>query len=189
MPILITTSRRPSRRTRTFAKELVRVIPNSIKINRGKMSLDDLKEYMIRRGYTRLIIINTKKGNPSQLIFYVLDYEGLKRVLIFNIRGLSLQIDKKIKRYVRYIRDVIDLTRENEDLKETFIEFLSIPSIALNREEGEDAFIEIDKDNQGNLIIRFVTEEGNLIPPYMRGYIYEFRGSKVQISKQDEAKF
>ena len=68
--LFITTSRRPSIRTRTFIKELERAIPGSKRIVRGKKSLDDLKDVMIRYGVSKLLVVDTKKGNPAVLRFY-----------------------------------------------------------------------------------------------------------------------
>lgn len=96
MPILVTTSRRPTRRSRRFVKELCKVVPYFHRINRGRMGYKDLREYMIRKGYSRLILIENYKGNPAMMEFLVLDELFLRRVGRLRIEALSLQIDKKI---------------------------------------------------------------------------------------------
>ncbi|PNV77891.1 MAG: hypothetical protein C0200_03875 [Thermoproteota archaeon] len=68
--IIFTTSRYPSQRTRSFLKDLCRVIPGAVKVNRGKSSIMDLSEKAIRLGASRLVIIDQIKGNPSRMRFF-----------------------------------------------------------------------------------------------------------------------
>jgi len=67
MKILITSSRRPSRRTRTFLKDLA-LLFNAYRFNRGKSSISDLLSKL--KDDEKLIIIDTKKGNPSRIRVY-----------------------------------------------------------------------------------------------------------------------
>ncbi len=68
--ILITTSRGPSQRTRTFIRDLSHVIPRAVRVNRGKKSLDDLRVEAIKHGLSRVLVVTEKKGNPGGLRFY-----------------------------------------------------------------------------------------------------------------------
>ena len=60
--ILISTSRRPSTRTRSFVKELLGVIPLSFQVTRGKKSIEELKDVAILKGCRRLMIVESKDG-------------------------------------------------------------------------------------------------------------------------------
>jgi U3 small nucleolar ribonucleoprotein protein IMP4 len=71
--MLITTSRKPSQRTRSFCKSLVRVL-NSSYINRGKMSIRDVLIKSSELGYDRVALVSEMKGNPNRIDF--LDEEG-----------------------------------------------------------------------------------------------------------------
>lgn len=71
--MLITTSRKPSQRTRSFCKSLVRVL-NSSYINRGKMSIRDVLIKSSELGYTKIAVVSELKGNPSKIDFQ--DEEG-----------------------------------------------------------------------------------------------------------------
>ncbi len=62
--MILTTSRKPSRRTRRLAKVLARYL-NWKYVNRGKMSLEDLAE--LSRDFC---IISEIKANPAFLTFY-----------------------------------------------------------------------------------------------------------------------
>ncbi|MGB7968566.1 MAG: ribosomal biogenesis protein [Methanobacterium sp.] len=71
--MLVTTSRKPSQRTRSFCKSIVRVL-NSSYINRGKMSIRDVLIKSSELGYDEIAVISEMKGNPSRIDF--LDAEG-----------------------------------------------------------------------------------------------------------------
>ncbi len=71
--MLITTSRKPSQRTRSFCKSLVTVL-NSSYINRGKMSIRDILIKSSELGFNKIAIISEMKGNPSRIDFQ--DAEG-----------------------------------------------------------------------------------------------------------------
>ncbi len=71
--MLITTSRKPSQRTRSFCKSLVRVL-NSSYINRGKMSIRDVLIKSSEIGYDKIAVVSEMKGNPNRIDFQ--DEEG-----------------------------------------------------------------------------------------------------------------
>jgi len=88
---VLTTSRKPSQRTRSFIRDLVRVIPWSFHFTRGSCSLNDLANELAVLGINRLLIIHEKKGNPSLVKFYKL-VEGklIERDYRLRIKGISL---------------------------------------------------------------------------------------------------
>ncbi len=71
--MLITTSRKPSQRTRSFCKSLVRVL-NSSYINRGKMSIREVLIKSSELGLDKIAVVSEMKGNPSKIDFH--DEEG-----------------------------------------------------------------------------------------------------------------
>lgn len=68
--ILVTTSHKPSPRTRTFVKDLVSVIPHSARVNRGHKSLDELALEARKLGLRFFAIVEEKHGNPSTIDIY-----------------------------------------------------------------------------------------------------------------------
>ncbi|BEP18480.1 hypothetical protein PYJP_18320 [Pyrofollis japonicus] len=68
--IVVTTSHRPSQRVRSFVKDLVAVLPNAVKISRGKATIQELYYEVVARGAKRLVIVTTWKGNPGSLKIY-----------------------------------------------------------------------------------------------------------------------
>ncbi len=67
--MLITTSRKPSTKTRQLCKALSRVFKAEC-INRGKMSMRDVFLKTSSKGYETTLIINDFQGNPSKITFY-----------------------------------------------------------------------------------------------------------------------
>lgn len=94
--IVITSSRDPSSRIRSFLNDLEALIPNSIKINRGKLSLDSLFIRAKTIGSKYLVIIESDKGNPSKILVYNIVSNYLKYTL--NLKGISTLSDFGIKR-------------------------------------------------------------------------------------------
>ncbi len=68
MSVFVTTSRKPSQLTRRVARYLGRVIGKYE--NRGKRSLAEVASRADAAGYSRLLLVYEKKGNPSELSFY-----------------------------------------------------------------------------------------------------------------------
>jgi len=92
--MLISTSRRPSTRTRSFVKELLGVIPLSFQVTRGKKSIEELIDIAILKGCRRLMIVESKDGNPSALSFMHIDKEDWKWLGVMDI-SVSLRRETK----------------------------------------------------------------------------------------------
>jgi len=99
--ILVTTSRRPNRRIRSFVKDLVSVIPGSIRITRGHLSMKDLALDAANLGASRVIIVADRRGNPGIIRSYSVVKEGegfkLENIVSFIVKGVTLSRDRKIK--------------------------------------------------------------------------------------------
>lgn len=67
---IITTSREPSRRTRSLTKELALLSRRVILLNRGKRTLPELFEAAMASGASILCVVNEKRANPSLLRIY-----------------------------------------------------------------------------------------------------------------------
>lgn len=88
---VLTTSRKPSQRTRTFVRDLVRVIPWSFHFTRGSCSIKELADELLSLGINRLIIIYEKRGNPSLVKFYKLENAKLiEKDYKIRIKGITL---------------------------------------------------------------------------------------------------
>ncbi len=88
---MITTSRRPTRRTRSFCKDLQVALPNAIRVNRGKMSLSDVALRALELGADRIILVSVYKGNPGRIRFFkVSSSEFIEIPPTINIAGIKL---------------------------------------------------------------------------------------------------
>jgi U3 small nucleolar ribonucleoprotein protein IMP4 len=173
MALLITTSRRPSRRTRTFVKELNRVLPGSFKINRGKLGLNEIRDLMIKRGINKLLVVDTRKGNPSKLTFLSLSPEGLDRKLIIEVLGTALQINKKQRRLLSNILDIKVDGVPNELSK--VLSYFLFPSTNL-ASSGVDGYLKIKLDNDV-FTIEFLDKKGKQIYPLIKGRVVYYDSS------------
>lgn len=165
--VLITTSRRPTKRINRFAKELSWVFPNSMKINRGKRSLMDLTDFMIKRGYTRLLIIEGWKGNPKKLKFFLLLYGSLINYMTLELLGLSLQIDKRMNKKLRILSIEDDGSLRGKEIKEHIVSYLESGYLIDPRREGTAGKMMI-KSTNGILLIDFYDENGKSIHPKLK---------------------
>jgi len=75
--LVITTSRRPTQRIREFCRDLQRVIPNSIRMNRGKLSMDGLRAKASELGADSVLIVEREKGGPGRITLMKSDTSGL----------------------------------------------------------------------------------------------------------------
>lgn len=129
MKIFLTTSRRPSRRTRSFSKDLAFIV-KALRFNRGKSSIEGLISKLGEDD--KLIIIDTKKGNPSRLRIY--SKKGL--IASYLIRKVKLlretKLDfRKIKKFSISIKD--DFSKELSHL------------LGIESSDSYDALLELDE--------------------------------------------
>ena len=111
--MLISTSRRPSTRTRSFVKELLGVIPLSFQVTRGKKSIEELKDIAVLKGCRRLMIVESKDGNPSALSFMYIDKKDWKWLGVIDI-NVSLRREMKITHKLASFDDDLPLLIKGE---------------------------------------------------------------------------
>ncbi|MCX8195985.1 MAG: hypothetical protein N3F67_02765 [Acidilobaceae archaeon] len=88
-PLIITTSRRPAKRTRSLVKELAQLLGGS-RLTRGKRSFKTLATEALEAGAQRVIIVSTVKGNPGLLRIYEVTPGGLRQIGTLLIVGVKL---------------------------------------------------------------------------------------------------
>jgi U3 small nucleolar ribonucleoprotein protein IMP4 len=131
--ILITTSHRPSRRVRSFINDLKLAIPNTVKVNRGKMGLHDVMTTALENRCDRIIIVSRWKGNPGKMCFYKLSSSNtyIQVDPIIYISSVKLTREIKDRIYFRPKEIIIDINSSNKAL----IDFGNMLSKALNIKE------------------------------------------------------
>lgn len=65
--ILVTTSRDPSSRLGTFAKEMRLLLPTSVRLNRGNLILNNLVDSAKSSGLSDIVLLHEHRGTPTAL--------------------------------------------------------------------------------------------------------------------------
>lgn len=122
--MLISTSRKPSQKTRKFCKNLAHAT-GSTSVNRGKMNMRELLLKALEVDEFNLAIVNELKGNPSRISFYSNKGELLLTILIsanngdgkINIAPSQLKIVSEVKQLDELSKifdfDLVDKADEN----------------------------------------------------------------------------
>jgi len=158
--ILISTSRRPSTRTRSFVKELLGVIPLSFQVTRGKKSIEELKDVAILKDCRRLMIVESKDGNPSTLSFMYVDKNDWKWIGIANI-SVSLRRELKINININSFDEDLPLSIKGN--KDESFDFIKDMFFCQNYEGDEEGSVLL----WDGIAINFMREDisNNLIGP------------------------
>ena len=127
--MLITTSRKPSRRCRSLCKDLTRVFPKSRYINRGKMNMKEVLSLCRPSEY--LLLITEWHANPANFKFYTPDgtlclafrCKGIRLQREFErentslkARSLGIRYDKKMEEFAKALERVIPFTKNYDAL-------------------------------------------------------------------------
>jgi len=113
--MLISTSRKPSQKTRKFCKNLAHAT-GSTSVNRGKMNMRELLLKALEIDEFNLAIVNEIKGNPSRISFYSNKGELLLTILIgasngsgkINIAPSQLKMVSKVDK-LNVLKDILDV--------------------------------------------------------------------------------
>ena len=146
--MLISTSRKPSQKTRKFCKNLAHAT-GSCSVNRGKMNMRELLLKALEVDEFNLAIVNEIKGNPSKITFYSNKGEVLLIILIgatldndkMNIAPSQLKIVSEVKK-LNVLKDILDL-----DLVD----------------KAEDNYILVSKSDDSVARINFINKFGDKI--------------------------
>jgi len=139
--ILLTTSRRPTRRIRTFCRDLARSIPNVVRINRGKLNLNGIAERALEFNADRVVIVDRWKGGPGKMELFQTGPAGLIPVSpLMYIAGIQLQREFKVK--TKSIRSLTLTTPPEKNhqvakIAECLSNFLNISMSSMNEAVSE----------------------------------------------------
>ncbi len=148
--ILLTTSRKPSRRTRRFCRELSSVIPHSLCVNRGKASVRTIADRAVADGFSRVIFVLETKGNPSALRVMDVSPAGWKWVGQLYISAVSLLLDRKQRaRRVDAEGLCVDAESYRDALSRVFMPVQCDDDVVVLVERGGKVHFEYDGDRVG----------------------------------------
>ncbi len=144
--MLISTSRKPSQKTRKFCKTLARTT-DSTSVNRGKMNMRELLLKALEVDEVNLAIVNEIKGNPSKITFY----SNKGEVLLVLLISVSMANNEKLNMAPSQLKIVSSF----DDLN-ILSDILDIDLV----ERAEDNFIIISKHKDFIAKINFVNKFG-----------------------------
>ncbi len=137
--MILTTSRKPSQRTRSFVRDLERTL-NIPYVQRGKLSLKEIFEID-----KHVLLIGEFKANPGTLVVYDVENERrlssfisvkLQREIcgekIYNDDGIRIKISKELK--------------DNEDFQKYYEIYDEFLFQHLNVDENSDIILKLEKD-------------------------------------------
>ena len=146
--MLISTSRKPSQKTRKFCKNLAHAT-GSTSVNRGKMNMRELLLKALEVDEYNVAVVNEIKGNPSRISFYSNKGELLLTILI----GVTLDNDK-----MNIAPSKLKVVSEVDELN-VLSEILDFDLV----DKAEDNYILIAKSDDSQARIRFVNKFGDMI--------------------------
>ncbi len=170
--IIVTTSHKPSQRTRSFAKDLASILPGAKVVTRGKKTLKDLSVIGYGLKAKHILVINEKHGNPSLIKIFYIDsttkYPTLIHKYSIMLKGVALSRENPnaIKTYgAEKYRVSYDLCGSERcfSLADIFTELL------FNCIDNDDYDIEIVlKDTTNLTIIEFVNAYKKVCGPVIK---------------------
>jgi U3 small nucleolar ribonucleoprotein protein IMP4 len=173
--MLITTSRKPSPRTRTFAKSLERVL-NSRYVNRGKMSLRDAFIKSRDLSFNKTAVISEIKGNPSRIDFYGSEGDLILKLDITVSNPLNSQRINKKNLLLRW--DLTGLAVLKDKLI-SILEIVDIESVSKTMTKSalkgqlDSNLVLVKKGEKGSkAVIEFYSQQGQITGPKI--YIHQF---------------
>ncbi len=96
--IIITTSRRPGKRLRSFIKDLATVLPAAERVTRGHLTMEELAVLALNRGVNRVVVVAERRGNPGIIRVYepLTGPPRLDNIVSFIVKGVALSREKQV---------------------------------------------------------------------------------------------
>jgi len=133
--ILLTTSRRPTDLIRSLCRDFSNLIPNVVRINRGKMSLNDVAERAIEFKAKKVVLVERWDSGFGKISFFTVDSNGLTSFppLMFLSRVL---LRREFKKQERSCSSVITMAPENSPKLERLVgclsQFFNLPNLSID---------------------------------------------------------
>ena len=114
---------------RTLSNDLQRVLPNAIRINRGKLNIEGVYEKALENNADRIIIIERWKGGPGRIKLYTLPFTS-EAFTTLHLSGVKLQDEVGQRKTIR--GDLVVTLGKNaslsaKNLADTLSKFLRTP--------------------------------------------------------------
>jgi rRNA maturation protein Rpf1 len=156
--VLLTTSRRPTSTVRAFCKDILCTLPNIIRVNRGKLSLEGVAEKALALDAENVVIVDGWRGGLGKIRFFQILREGLTAVPpTIYVQGVRLRRDfgdTRIKnRRIKSVAIAASPSGNSEvkRLETVFSSFFGVPIISPNKQSSTDfeAVMQFSKNADG----------------------------------------
>ncbi|MFN4045755.1 MAG: hypothetical protein ACK4H7_00240 [Acidilobaceae archaeon] len=169
MTVIVTTSRRPSRRSRSLVKDLASVMPGALRLTRGHKSLSDLAKEALFVGADRVIVICERRGNPGVIRVYepLASPPALGEKAVFIVAGVRLAREAGAGRAVRprYLLVKASGGPKAEEFGEVF---MSAFHARVYREDLEGESVVAEIECSGDIISLSFKQAGRLVGPILK---------------------
>lgn len=162
--LIISTSRKPSQKTRRFAQFLKHYF-NATYINRGKMSFSKVINTSKQEENSLLIVLMEVKGNPSNIDVYNLDKDEENPIFSLNF---NVSLPKSNNR-INTDSSKISIINKNNQLNSLFELFTRINT----KEHVKENAIMIKESQNYMADVYFIDRDANTLPYKM--YIKDFK--------------
>jgi len=158
----LTTSRRPTNLIRTFCNDLARSIPDSVRINRGKLSLNGVAEKALEYTAEKVVIVDRWQGGPGKIELFKVSPEGLMPVPpIILVSGMRLrrEFGEGKSRWVGSLAVTAPLNSQKRvfEVAEALSSFFSIPLLSMDEAVFRcDAAMHFSLDSKGRVQFTFL---------------------------------
>ena len=172
--VLITTSRRPSPRTRSFIKDLVSLIPGAMKINRGHLTMEELTLLALSKGCDRLVVVGERRGNPSIMRIYDVQQGGVYKNIV-SVKVLGVALSREIKRSLppRQPKDLYVKVENDEvaDFAEALMKGLHLKVYVNSIKMTQGTLLGVlrrDKRGGDSAILEFMNQKNEYVGPRIK---------------------
>jgi len=127
------------------------------------MGLDDLRDLMYRKGFSRLVIVYSRKGNPNKILFLNPDVKKFNILMELEIKSLILQLDRR----VRFIVNELELVYNGGDkeIYDALTEFIGKYVYDPTRIDGIPAKMVLSPTDDEYTMLKFVDSRGRELYP------------------------
>lgn len=168
--ILLTTSREPTAKIRTFCNDFARMIPNVVRVNRGKMGNDEIAEKALEQDAEKVVIVDRWHGGPGIIRFFKAEESGLVSIPpVVHVSGIKLIRElgaPKVKPAVSLVILPSETSQEILKLAGALSKFFDIPVLLMgNPFEAGSTVMSLSREKAGRIMITFLSESKREVGP------------------------
>ena len=181
-----TTSRDPSKKTRSFIHDIISVVPDSKRVVRGSTSMVYGLTSMKNQGIKTAVIINSVKGNPNFVRFFDLSEEITELPYAIKIRGTTLfrEYNKEGVKKSRPSSSILISTLNNQKEEEVLKRFLGISTKSIE-ELRQKNYVTVYADyldkEEGLIFIEFLDKSNSQIGPRIKLRVVDREVEKLEV--------